>query len=135
MKQLTLVLAAIFLLTGPTTAQNNVSVASLPAVVVKTVPQSGDVAVDPLVKELRVTFSKEMMTNEMWSWVQVSAATFPKTTSKSHFLEDKRTCVLPVQLERGKTYAIWINSDQHESFRDTTNRPAVHYLLVFQTKP
>ena len=131
MKYLAIVLAT--LLPIAVSAQN-VSVAGLPPVVVKTVPQSGDVAVDPALKEIRVTFSKDMMTNEMWSWVQVSAATFPMSTSKIHYLDDKRSCVLPVQLEPGKTYAMWINSDQHEAFRDTANKPAVRDLLVFQTR-
>jgi len=132
MKRFAIVTAMLwFVATG---SAQNVSIAGLPPVVVKTVPQSGDLAVDPALKEIRVTFSKEMMTNEMWSWVQINAATFPKSTSKAHYLDDKRTCVLPVQLEAGKTYAMWINSDQHESFRDTGNKPAVRYLLVFQTR-
>lgn len=110
------------------------SVATLPPVVVKTVPESGDVGVDPTLGEIRVTFSKDMMTNDMWSWVMASEATFPKTQGKSHYLADKRTCVLPVKLDPGKTYVIWINSEAHNAFRDLGNRPAVPYLLVFQTR-
>jgi len=125
----------LLLVVGSLAAQENTSVATLPPVVIKTVPRSGDLAVAPSIKEVEVTFSKDMMTNEMWSWVQVNGATFPKTTAKSHFLADKRTCILPVQLEPGRTYAVWINSEQHNNFRDLGNRPAVPYLLVFQTKP
>jgi hypothetical protein len=39
-----------------------------------------------------------------------------------------------VKLEPGKTYVLWFNRGQFNSFRDTDNNPAVPYLLVFQTK-
>ena len=41
---------------------------------------------------------------------------------------------LPVALEPGKTYAIWINSEKFNNFKDTDGRSAVPYLLVFRTK-
>ena len=126
--------AAFLLLSANSLVAQAPSVATMPPVVVKTVPQSGDLAVDPALSEIRVTFSKEMKTNDMWSWVMVTDATFPKTSGKSHFLDDKRTCVLPVKLEPGKSYVIWVNSEAHNSFRDLTNRPAVPYLLTFQTR-
>ena len=49
-------------------AETEISGSSMPPVVVKTSPQSGDTAVDPSLKEIHVTFSKDMMTNNMWSW-------------------------------------------------------------------
>ncbi|MBN1671074.1 MAG: Ig-like domain-containing protein [Kiritimatiellae bacterium] len=112
-----------------------VSVATMPPSVVKTVPQAGDTAVDPALTEVHATFSKDMLTREMWSWCFDSRETFPEIdASKIHYLKDKRTCVLPVKLEPGKTYVIWINSQKFNSFRDTGQRPAVPYLLVFQTR-
>jgi RNA polymerase sigma-70 factor (ECF subfamily) len=42
--------------------------------------------------------------------------------------------VLPVKLEPGKTYAIWVNSGEFGNFKDTDGRSAVPYLLVFKTK-
>ena len=53
---------------------------------------------------------------------------------KPKYLADKRTCVLPVKLEPGKTYAIWVNSEKLGNFKDTDGRSAVPYLLVFKTK-
>lgn len=111
-----------------------VSVKTLAPSVVKTVPQAGDTAVDPALKEIKVTFSKDMMTDRMWSWCQISKETFPESAGKIRYLEDKRTCVMPVKLEPGKTYVIWLNRAQFNSFRDTDNRPSVPYLLVFETK-
>ena len=116
------------------TAGDNVSVKTMPPVVIKTVPQSGDTWVDPSVKEIRVTFSKEMMTDNQWSWVKISNETFPEIVGKIHYLKDKKTCVLPVKLEPGKTYVIWINSGEHNYFKDTDGNSAIPYLLVFETK-
>jgi RNA polymerase sigma-70 factor (ECF subfamily) len=111
-----------------------VSVKSLPPVVVKTVPQAGDTRVDAAkVTEIRVTFSKAMM-DENWSWSQISDDTFPKLAGKSHYDKDKRTCVLSVKLEPGKTYVLWLNSEKFKNFQDSAGRPAVPYLLVFETQ-
>lgn len=112
-----------------------VSVATMPPVVVKTVPQAGDTEVDAAkVTEIRVTFSKDMKDGG-WSWTQISAATFPKPAGKIRYEKDKRTCVMPVKLEPGKTYVVWLNPVKFQGFRDADGRPAGAYQLVFQTKP
>lgn len=111
-----------------------VSVKEMPPVVVRTVPQSGDTQVDAdKVKEIRVTFSKDMI-DKSWSWTQISQETFPKSDGEVHYDMDRRTCVLPVKLEAGKTYVIWLNSEKFGNFKDTDRRSAVPYLLVFETK-
>ena len=78
-----------------------VSVKSMPPSVVKTVPQAGDMAVDPALKEITVKFSKDMMTERMWAVCQISKETFPQPAGQIHYLSDKRTCVIPVKLEPG----------------------------------
>lgn len=111
------------------------ALASEPPQVVKTVPQSGDTQVDPDLTEISVTFDKDMQTNDMWSWCMESRETFPKVdVGRIRFLEDQRTCVLPVKLEPGKTYVIWINTEQHDSFRDVDGQAAVPFRLFFRTK-
>ena len=114
---------------------NEVSLESLPPVVVKTIPQSGAQNVDPSVGEIRVTFSKDMMTDRMWSWVIYTPEAFPKIVGEVKYLADKRTNVAQVKLRPNSTYAIWFNSPnyRHNAFRDTSNNPAVPYLLVFRT--
>lgn len=102
--------------------------------VVKTSPETGNMAVDPSIKEITVTFNEDMMTDNMWSWVMASKETFPQINGQVHYLDDKRTCVAPVKLESGKTYAIWFNSQQYKAFRDVDNNPAIPYLLEFKTK-
>ena len=87
-----------------------------------------------ILTEIRVTFSKEMLTQEMWSWVMVSKESFPRITGDIKFLNDKRTCVAPVKLEAGKTYVVWFNSRNYQNFKDKNHYSAIPYLLVFQTR-
>jgi RNA polymerase sigma-70 factor (ECF subfamily) len=111
-----------------------ISVKSLPPSVVSTIPQCGDTAVDPKLKEIRVTFSKDMITEKMWSICQISKENFPESAGEIHYLADKRTCVFPVKLQPGKTYVLWFNRAQFNAFRDTGNNSAVPYQLVFETR-
>jgi hypothetical protein len=110
------------------------TVANLPPVVVKTVPEAGDIRVDPNITEIRVTYSKRMQDGS-WSWGQISDDTMPPTTGQPHYLPDGKTCVLPVELEPGRTYVLQLNSltGKFANFKDRQKRPAVAYLLVFQT--
>ncbi len=136
MKAIVGMIVATCLMTCACVAQpaKEVSVKSMPPSVIKTVPQAGDSAVDPALKEISVTFSKDMMTNRMWAVCQISKETYPKTAGQIHYLSDQRTCVVPVSLEPGKTYALWFNRGQFNSFRDKENNPSVPYLLVFATR-
>jgi hypothetical protein len=110
-----------------------ISVESMPPVVVETAPRAGAVDVDPAIREIRIVFSKKMMTDRMWSVVQVSDDSFPPITGPVHFLADQKTFVIPVKLEPAATYALWFNSQQFDNFKDLTGHPAVPYLLVFRT--
>jgi RNA polymerase sigma factor (sigma-70 family) len=112
-----------------------ITVATAAPVVVKTVPAAGTDDVDASLTEIRVTFSKDMM-DKTWSWSQISDDTFPPTVGENpvSYDKDKRTCVMKVKLEPGKSYAIWVNSAKFGNFKDTDGRSAVPYLLVFQTK-
>ena len=110
-----------------------ISVEAMPPSVVATAPQAGDMDVDPALEAITVTFSKDMQTENMWSVCAISEETFPETGEGVHYLDDNRTCVVPVTLEPEKSYALWFNTGEYDSFRDTGNNPAVPYLLVFRT--
>jgi RNA polymerase sigma-70 factor (ECF subfamily) len=120
-------------LAGAVARADEVTLESMPPAVVKTVPEAGASDVDPKLTEIKVTFSKDMQGGS-WSWAMLAQANFPKMDGKPKYLADKRTCVLPVKLESGKVYAIWVNSAKFENFKDTDGRSAVPYLLVFRTK-
>ncbi len=134
MKHMAVVLAVLVGgLVGATVRADDITLESVPPVVVKTVPEAGAAAVDPKLAEIKVTFSKDMQ-HGSWSWSKLSEESFPKLDGKPKYLADKRTCVLPVKLEPGKTYAIWVNSEKFSNFKDAGGRSAVPYLLVFKTK-
>jgi len=127
-----LVAAAVAIWAGAARADEP-TLANVPPVVVKTEPPAGASDVPASTSEIRVVFSKKMQ-DKSWSWVTVTADSFPKTTGQPHYLPDQRTNVLPVALEAGKTYAMWINGTAAQNFQDTDGRKAVPYLLVFSTK-
>lgn len=124
-------LPAIIMLTLVARA-DDLTIETASPVVVKTIPQAGAAAIDAKITEIQVAFSKDMMDNS-WSWSQLSDESFPKIIGKPKYLKDKRTCVVGVKLEPGKTYAIWLNSEKFDNFKDADGRPAVPYLLVFKT--
>jgi RNA polymerase sigma-70 factor (ECF subfamily) len=115
-----------------TSQADEITLESVPPVVVKTVPAAGSPDVDPKTTEIHVTFSKQMA-DGTWSWSTLSKESFPELDGKPKYLNDERTCVLPVKLQPEKTYAIWINSNKFQNFKDSNGTPAVPYLLVFKT--
>jgi hypothetical protein len=63
----------------------------------------------------------------------MSRLTMPKI-GDPRYDKDERTCIIPVTLEAGRTYALWLNSERFRNFKDRDGRSAIPYLLVFQTK-
>lgn len=106
--------------------------AELPPVVVRSVPQAGDKAVDPGLSRITVTFSKDM-NGGSWSWVTVPGWTFPEP-AKAEFV-NARTAAIEVDLEPDTTYAMGANSAQFQNFVDTDGNPAVPWVLAFHTAP
>jgi RNA polymerase sigma-70 factor (ECF subfamily) len=133
MKTASLFLTTFVISFSAAIAEDEVTLENVPPVVVKTVPEAGAADVDPALAEIKVTYSKAMQAGS-WSWSMASKASFPTMNGQPKYLEDAKTCVLPVKLEPGKTYAIWLNSEKFKNFKDADGRPAVPYLLVFKTR-
>lgn len=127
----TWVTGAALAFAAPVKAQT-ISLESAPPVVVKTVPAAGATDVDPALAEIKVTYSKTMQDGNM-SWSMWGEENYPETTGEPKYLQDGRTCVLPVKLQPNKFYALWLNSEKFKNFKDTAGRPAVPYLLTFYT--
>ncbi len=100
-----------------------------PPCVVKATPDNGAVGVDPLTREIRVTFDQPM--SKGCSFVGGGPA-FPQTTGRPRWV-DERTCVLDVQLEPDHRYGFSINSSQFTNFRNKAGEPAVPYPVSFRT--
>lgn len=126
-----LLAASLAWLTAPARA-DEVSLTAAPPVVVTTMPVAGAMDVDPALTEIKVTYSKAMQDGS-WSWSTWDEENYPETTGKPKYLDDSRTCVLPVKLQPGKFYAIWLNSEKFKNFKDASGQPAVPYLLTFTT--
>ena len=103
-------------------------------VVISSLPVAGSATVDVSTSEIRVTFSRDMETDKMWSVVQLDKNSFPKITGPVHFLKDSRTFVIPVKLKENTVYALSINSTSKHGFQGVNGKSAQPYLLSFKTK-
>jgi hypothetical protein len=74
------------------------------------------------------------MRDKNWSWTEGNVYSVPKLDGTVHYEYDRRTCVMPVKLEPGKTYVLGINSERFRNFKDVGGKPALPYLMVFHTK-
>jgi RNA polymerase sigma-70 factor (ECF subfamily) len=128
-----LVAAALLTSIYNAVSADELTIETAPPVVVKTVPEAGVKDVDPEVKEIKVTFSKDMA-DKSWSWSTAWENSTPQASGAPKYQTDKRTCVLSVKLEPGKVYGFWLNSENFQNFKDAKGRPAVPYLLIFRTK-
>ena len=68
-------------LIGAAARADDVTLESVPPVVVKAVPEAGSADVDPKLTEIKVTFSKDMQ-NESWSWSTLTKESFPTIDGK-----------------------------------------------------
>lgn len=127
------VLAAAFVGAATCSWADEPTLDNVPPVVVRTEPQAGASGVAAGPAEITVTFSKPMRAGG-WSWVKVSEASFPLLRGQPRYSPDHMSCILPVTLEAGKTYAIFLNSPPSQNFTDQEGRKALTYLLVFSTK-
>ena len=114
-------------------AETSPILAEQPPVVVETFPVSGARDVAPGITEIRVRFSKPMADGS-WSWSTAWENSTPESVEPPHYLADQCTCVMKVRLDPGRTYAWWLNSNTFKNFTDQAGRPAVPYLLIFQTR-
>jgi beta-lactamase regulating signal transducer with metallopeptidase domain len=103
--------------------------AQLPRVV-KLSPPNGAQDVSPKLKELRVTFNVPM--GEGFSWCS-DGPKFPKGQEgkRPFWTGGGKACVLPVKLEPGVEYEIWLNSESHKNFQSAGGVPLepVHYTF------
>ena len=98
--------------------------------IVKLSPANGAKDVSPKLKELRVTFDVPMGGGFSWCG---DGPQFPKFQEgkRPFWTEGGKTCVLPVKLEPGVEYEIWLNSESHKNFQTAGGVPLepVHYTF------
>jgi hypothetical protein len=102
-------------------------------VIVKTNPKIGATGVDPGLEEISVTFDRDMDVGG-YSWTG-GGEDFPQSPPDATAVwVDKRTCVLPVRLERGKFYRVGINSTSHQNFRSELGVATPTAAIFFTTE-
>ncbi len=103
-----------------------------PPLVVALDPPNGALEVDPAQALLRATFDRAM--EGSWAWVTEGSDTFPEMAGQGYLEPDGRTAALPVKLQPGRTYVVWLNSEQHQLFRDLAGTPASPLRWSFTTR-
>ena len=103
-----------------------------PPRIVATSPPVGATDVDPALSEISVTFDRDMAGG--FSWTGGGPEYPPIPEGKKPQWKDKRTCVLPVKLERGRFYRVGINSTSYQNFRSAAGVPAQPSAIYFTTQ-
>jgi beta-lactamase regulating signal transducer with metallopeptidase domain len=100
--------------------------------IVATSPSIGAKDVDPALTEITVTFDQDMGRGMSWTG---GGPDFPKSPEgKRAKWRDKRTCVLPVELESGHYYRVGINSTSYRNFRSASGVAAQPSVISFTTQ-
>jgi beta-lactamase regulating signal transducer with metallopeptidase domain len=100
--------------------------------IVSTVPVIGATDVALSTTEIRVTFDRDMSSGMSWAG---GPPHFPAANddAKPRWI-DKRTCVLPVKLERGHYYRVGINSKSFTNFKSVDGVAANPSAIYFATE-
>jgi beta-lactamase regulating signal transducer with metallopeptidase domain len=100
---------------------------------IESVPKAGQSDVSADLKEIRVTFDRDM--GKGMSWTGSPDSFFPPgdESQKAHWI-DSRTCVLPVKLEKGKFYRVGINADSYRNFRSARGVSFPSSVIFFATE-
>jgi hypothetical protein len=106
------------------------SLAAAPPRVVDAVPNHADVAVNPALTQIRITFDQDMMTDR-WS-VCGGGPTFPDVVDTPRW-EDPRIFILPVTLEPGRRYELSVNCPSARNFQSIAGESAEAYPITFIT--
>jgi hypothetical protein len=104
----------------------------VPPVVVSSLPRAGTGNVDPALRLLRITFSKPIREGGA-NCTPFTGAAFPESAGQPRLEDGGRTWALPVRLQPGKVYGLWVNEND-ANFVGREGLPAVSYLLIFETR-
>jgi hypothetical protein len=93
------------------------------------VPRNGATDVEASLGEIRIVFDRTM---SPWTGFSGDGRLFPKTTGKPHFINGT-TCVLPVNLEPGRSYEIKLNFEAGKRFTSYAGQPGKPLVWRFRT--
>lgn len=103
-----------------------------PPRIISTNPKVGETDVDPGLKEIHITFDRDMSGGFSWTG---GPPDFPPTPDgQKASWSDKRTCVLPIKLEAARYYRVGINSTSFHNFKSSDGVPANPSAIYFTTR-
>ncbi len=100
--------------------------------VVATYPARGD-TIPPGPLTLSVTFDQPMREGS-FSFVQMSAETYPACEPRPQISADRRTFTLHCTTLPGRRYEIWFNRAPYMNFKSVAGMPAQPFQLLFRTR-
>ena len=103
----------------------------MPAWIVATEPAIGAIDVDPDLKEISVTFDRDMSGGMSWTG---APPLHPGDPDRKAEWRDNRTCIMPVKLKEGEFYRVGINSTSFLNFRSEQGVPAPCTAIYFVTR-
>jgi len=101
--------------------------------IVECKPPIGAQDVSPGLTELRVTFNVPMGGGFSWTGGGPEYPQVPEGKRPS-WTEDRRTCILPVQLEPNHSYRLGLNSRSYKNFQSAGGVPLDPVVYTFKTK-
>lgn len=105
--------------------------AAAPAQIASITPANDTKDVSPSVTEIKVVFAQDMNTNGT-SVCNNSKKPFPKSVGEPKW-QGKRTLIIPVALEAGTSYELWLNSEKFQNFKLADGKILTPYCLRFTT--
>jgi hypothetical protein len=103
-----------------------------PPRVVATSPAAGAV-IPPGPLTLSVTFDQPMLEGN-YSFVQMSAETYPRCEPRPTLSRDARTYSVRCTALAGRRYEIWFNRPPYMNFKSIEGVPAQPFQLLFRTR-
>ena len=100
--------------------------------IVSVKPPIGAQDVSPSLKELRVTFNMPMGEGFSWTGGGPQFPTLPEG-KKPFWTEDRKTCVLPVELKPNTQYRLGLNSPSFKNFKSAEGVPLAPVVYTFKT--
>ncbi len=97
-------------------------------------PLHGATDVDPGLTQITITFNVPMGGGFSWTG---GGPGFPKRPEgkQVYWTEDKKTCVMPVELAPNWEYTIGLNSEFHNNFQSAAGVALEPHILSFRTRP
>lgn len=100
-------------------------------VLVSSTPASGAEEVDPSLVLLRFEFDRPMQPDS-WS-ITGSPEEQPRMEGTPSYDAERRTLSVPVRLEPGRSYRLWLNSERFQGFKSAQGVPLAPVEIRFRT--